>query len=90
MIDKCSVAWTEANAPNYTYTCGGTTTTVLASRSVIGANVALSNLGSLVAGVTDHLRVTLSFPTTAPNTMQTLTTQITFAFTGTQRAGTSK
>ncbi len=90
VIDKCSVAWTEANAPNYTYTCGGTTTTVLASRSVIGANVALSNLGSLVAGVTDHLRVTLSFPTTAPNTMQTLTTQITFAFTGTQRAGTSK
>ena len=31
--------------PPYTYTCGGTTTSVLASRAVIG-NLALSNLGA--------------------------------------------
>ena len=29
-IDKCSVAWTESGPP-YTYTCGGTTSSVLAS-----------------------------------------------------------
>ena len=29
-IDKCSVAWTESGPP-YTYTCGGSTSTVLAS-----------------------------------------------------------
>ena len=34
VIDKCSVAWTESAFP-YTYTCGGTTTTVLASAPVI-------------------------------------------------------
>ena len=61
VIDKCSAAWTEAGPP-YTYTCGGTTSTVLASRPVIGATLALSNLGSLTAGATDHLRVTLTLP----------------------------
>ncbi|HTS74033.1 MAG TPA: TasA family protein [Gaiellaceae bacterium] len=48
VIDKCSVAWTEAGPP-YTYTCGGTTSSVLASRAVIGSNLALSNLGSTTA-----------------------------------------
>ena len=91
VIDKCSVAWTEGGtAPAYTYTCGGTTSSVLATRAAIGAGLALSNLAALAAGVTDYLRVTLTLPTTAPNSMQTLTSQITFAFTGTQRAGTSK
>ena len=34
VIDKCSVAWTEAGvAPAYTYTCSGATTVVLATRS---------------------------------------------------------
>src|ERR687883_1752311 len=35
VIDKCSVAWTEAGPP-YTYTCGGSTSSVIASRAVIG------------------------------------------------------
>jgi len=88
VIDKCSNAWTEAGtAPAYTYTCGGTTTVVLASHPVIGAALALSNLGSLTSATTDHLRVTLTLPATAPNGMQTLTSAITYAFTGTQRAG---
>ena len=42
-IDKCSVAWTESAIP-YTYTCSGTTSSVLASTPVIGTNLALSNL----------------------------------------------
>ncbi len=90
-IDKCSTAWTEAGtSPAYTYTCSGTTSTVLASRPVIGANLALSGLASLTPGSTDHLKVTLSLPTAAPNTMQGLTSTISYNFVGTQRAATSK
>ncbi len=70
-VDDCSVPWTEAGtAPAYTYTCTGTTTSVLASRPVIGANVALANLTSVTAGHTDNLRVTLTLPATADNTLQ--------------------
>lgn len=90
-ISDCSVAWTEGGtAPGYTYTCGGTTSSVLASRPVIGANLALTNLGSLTAGVTDHLMVKLTFPTTAGNTFQTLASTIQYEFLGTQRTGTDK
>ena len=87
VVDKCSVAWTESGPP-YTYACSGTTSTVLASRAVIGPNLALANLADLnTAGTTDHLRVTLTLPSTAPNGLQGLTSTIQYAFTGTQRAG---
>jgi predicted ribosomally synthesized peptide with SipW-like signal peptide len=90
-IDKCSQAWTESgSAPAFTYTCGGTSASVLAERAVIGSNVALSNLSSLAAGQTDHLRVTLTLPAGAPNAMQGLSSQLTYTFTGTQRTATSK
>ncbi len=90
-IEKCSVAWTESGtSPAYTYTCSGTTTTVLASRAVIGANIALTGLASLTTGSTDHLRVTLTLPTAAPNTMQGLTSTISYNFVGTQRVAGSK
>ena len=89
VIDKCSVAWTEAGPP-YTYTCGGTTSTVLASRPVIGSGLALSNLASTTAGATDHLRVTLTLPSAAGNTLQNQSSTISYAFTGTQRAATNK
>jgi predicted ribosomally synthesized peptide with SipW-like signal peptide len=89
VIDKCSVAWTEAGPP-YTYTCGGTTSSVLASRAVIGSNLALSNLGATTHGVTDHLRVTLTLPSGAGNTLQNQSSTISYAFTGTQRAATSQ
>src|SRR6476620_273443 len=39
VIDKCSNPWTESGPP-YTYTCSGTTSTVLASRAVIGSAMA--------------------------------------------------
>jgi spore coat-associated protein N len=87
-IDKCSVAWTESGPP-YTYTCGGSTSTVLASSPVIGSNVALSNL-TLTAGSTDHLRVTVTLPSTAGNTFQNLSSTVGYTFTGVQRAGTSQ
>ena len=90
VIERCSVAWTEGgSAPAYTYTCSGTTSTVLASRAVIGSGLSLSNLG-LTAGTTNHLRVTLTLPSTAGNTLQGLTSVIAYTFTGSQRAATSK
>jgi spore coat-associated protein N len=91
VIDKCSVAWTESGtAPAYTYTCSGTTTTVLASTPIVGSNLTLSNLSALTAGATDHLRVTLTLPSTAGNTLQNQSSVIQYAFTGTQRAATNQ
>jgi spore coat-associated protein N len=91
VIEKCSVPWVEAGtAPAYTYTCSGTTSTVLPSRAVIGSSIALSGLASLTTGSTDHLRVTLTLPTAAPNTMQGQTSTISYNFVGTQRVATSK
>jgi hypothetical protein len=87
-VDKCSVPWTESGPP-YTYTCSGSPSTVLASQPVIGSGLALANLSALTAGQTDHLRVTLSLPTTADNSMQGLASTINFVFTGQQRAGKS-
>lgn len=91
VIDKCSIAWTESgSSPAFTYTCGGTTTSVVASRAVIGSNVAMSNLGSTTAGATDRLRLTLTFPSAAGNTFQGLSSTISYSFTGTQRAATNQ
>ena len=89
VIDKCSQPWTESGPP-YTYTCGGSTSTVLASRAVIGSNLTLSNLGATTAGATDHLRVTLTLPSGAGNTLQNQSSTISYAFTGTQRAAVNK
>jgi predicted ribosomally synthesized peptide with SipW-like signal peptide len=89
VIDKCSQPWTEAE-PSYTYTCGGTISLVVASRPVIGGNLALSNMSAFTNGVTDHLRVTLTLPSAAPNSFQNQSSTISYAFTGTQRAATSK
>jgi hypothetical protein len=92
VIDKCSVAWTEAGtSPAYTYTCSGTTTSVLASRAVIGSAITLSNLTSLItAGTTERLRLTLTLPSTAGNTFQSLSSTITYAFNATQRTATNR
>lgn len=87
-IDLCSQAWTESGPP-YTYTCGGSTSTVLASRPVIGSTLALSNL-DLTANTDNYARVTLTLPSGAPNALQNQTSVINFAFTATQRSATSQ
>ena len=85
-IDSCSVAWTVGGTvPAPTYTCGGTTTVVLADKAVIGANTLISTT-AITHGVTDNLRVTLTLPTTAGDTFQGAASTINFAFTGSQRA----
>jgi predicted ribosomally synthesized peptide with SipW-like signal peptide len=86
VIDKCSVAWTETGGPPYTYTCGGTTTSVLASSPVIVGASALNNI-TLTAGANNFLRVTLTLPSSAPNSMQNQSSTIQYSFTATQRAG---
>lgn len=91
-VKDCSVAWTEAGPP-YTYTCtGGTATTIVSSASVASlksAPTTLSGLNALSASGTDHLLVTLSLPTSADNTFQSLTSTLSYTFTGTQRAAQS-
>lgn len=91
VIDKCSVAWTEAGPP-YTYTCSGSTSSVVASRAVIGSNISMSNVSDLLTAGTgpDHLRLTLTLPSGAGNTLESLSSTITYTFTGTQRAATDK
>ncbi|WP_028280144.1 TasA family protein [Arthrobacter sp. H5] len=90
-VDACSLPWTETGtAPAYTYTCTGTTSTVLAQRAVVGANLPLANLTSLATGKTDNLRVTLSLPAAADNTFQGLSSTVAFDFTATQRTAESR
>jgi spore coat-associated protein N len=85
VVDKCSLAWTETGGPPYTYTCGGTTSSVLASVPVIGSNLALSNI-TTTSNTDNFLRVTMTLPSGSPNTEQNQTSTIQFTFTATQRA----
>lgn len=89
VIDKCSVAWTESGGPAYTYTCGGTTSSVLASVPVVGTNLSLANI-SLGSGVDNFLRVTLTLPSAAPNTLQSQSSVMQYAFTATQRTAAAQ
>ncbi|MGH9307312.1 MAG: TasA family protein [Acidimicrobiales bacterium] len=87
-VTECSVAWTEAGtAPAYTYTCSGTTSTVLAAGSAVRAGANLVGLKVLNGAGTDHLEFHLALPTSADNTFQNLSTSLTYTFTATQRNG---
>jgi hypothetical protein len=88
-ISQCSVPWTEAGGPAYTYTCSGTTTPVVTSRPVIGTNLALSGL-TVTPNTSNYLRVTLTLPSTAPDTLQNQSSVINFGFTGTQRTAAAQ
>ncbi|MDA8381238.1 MAG: TasA family protein [Actinomycetota bacterium] len=87
-ISSCSVAWSESGPP-YTYTCSGTTSSVLStSVSALESSAApLDGLNALTAGGTDHLVVTLTLPTSAPSSMEGLTSTLSYNFTGTQATG---
>lgn len=90
VVERCSVAWTESGAsPAFGYTCSGATTTIISSRAVIQPALTMPGLSALTAGGTDHLRLTLTFPPTAGGTFQGLSSTLTYAFLGTQRAGTA-
>ena len=94
VIDECSVPWTETVVGSgFTYACGGSAQTMLASTPVIGSAIDLSALfpaASLTPGSVDHLRVTLTLPQVADNTFMGKTSTISYIFTATQRNATAK
>jgi hypothetical protein len=88
-LKSCSVAWTQggtASAP--TYTCGGTTTTLVTGPAV--TNMPLVNPASLNAGGKDFLVFSVSLPVSADNTFQGKSSTLSLSFTGVQRAGTAR
>jgi predicted ribosomally synthesized peptide with SipW-like signal peptide len=90
VIDRCSVAWTESgSSPAFSYSCSGSTTTIVTSRAVIQTSLSMAGLSALTAAGSDHLRLTLTFPSTAGATFQGLTSTLTYSFLGTQRAGSA-
>jgi hypothetical protein len=89
VIESCDQAWT-AGAQGAAYTCGGTKKSVLASRPVVGSNIALSQLAALTGGQKDNLLVTQTLPTTAGDAFQGATSTVNFTFTATQRGTTVK
>ena len=90
-VDSCSTPWTEAGAsPAFTYTCTGTTKSVLATRPVIGTDIVLVNLTSTGAGLADNLLVTQTLPAAADNTFQGLNSTVGFNFTAVQRNATNR
>ncbi len=99
-IEKCAggLGWREVGSGPYTYTCdqlvpgdnAGLRTSVLARRPVIGSALALANLSSLTAGQTDDMVVTADLPSSAPNSMQGLTSVVQYTFNATQRGATNR
>jgi hypothetical protein len=55
---------------------------VLSTQPVIMAGAALTGLSATTPGNTDHLRVVLTFPAAAGDSMQGLTSHLAFTFTG--------
>ncbi len=91
VVDKCSVAWTESgSSPAFTYTCSGTTTTIISSRAIVGSNLSMAGLAALTSSGTDYLRLTLTLPSGAANTFQGLSSTLTYTFTASQVAAGNK
>ncbi|MHB1787473.1 MAG: TasA family protein [Acidimicrobiales bacterium] len=91
-VSECSVPWTEAGtSPAFTYTCSGTTTSLLGpapwamTATSLGALNVLSGSNTAV----DHLLFHLVLPSTADNTLQGQSSTVTYTFTATQRAASA-
>jgi hypothetical protein len=88
-VKSCSVPWTQGGTPGVpTYSCSGTAKE-LTSGAVL-SNFNLANAASLAVGGTDHLTFTVSLPTSADNTFQGETAELSLTFTGSQRTGTAR
>ena len=89
-VDWCSTSWTQSgSAPAFTYACTGGATSLIASRDVLTSTpLSLSGLNAENSGsalpTTDHLRITLSLPTSSPSTAQSANSTINYTFTGVQ------
>lgn len=74
VVDKCSVAWTGADAAA---TCGGTVTAVIASTDLVGSNRSLSL--ALSPSAAAYVRIKLTLPSSYDdNTGVSNATRITF------------
>ncbi|MCR6032778.1 hypothetical protein GGQ22_15245 [Nocardioides sp. zg-579] len=93
-VDQCSVAWVKVDPAkaNGALKCAGTTTQVLASRPVVGANLDLA--AATTALNTDakvsNLRVTLTFPMAADDEFQGQSDTVNMVFDATQRAADNR
>jgi len=87
VVDSCTVPWTEtgSSAP-FTYSCSGTTSHPVTTTRVTQSG----SLGALAASSTDHLRVTLTLPSSASTAQMGQSSTILFTFAGTPRAGTDQ
>ncbi|HEV7211371.1 MAG TPA: TasA family protein [Blastococcus sp.] len=85
-VKECSVPWTQGGTSTAaTYTCSGTTTTIVSGPAV--NNVTLPNANALVGGGTDYLTVAVSLPASADNTFQGKSATLNLTFTGVQATG---
>lgn len=92
-IDQCTGGtWTKAASTNDLTCTGGTVTSIVAARPVVGTNLDLGAATTALnaAGAKSELRLTLSLPATADNNFQGLSNTISFTFDATQRAAQSK
>lgn len=100
LVQSCSLPWTSTALTDggWSYTCSGTTASEMASTPA-GTLVAdttapplatPTNATPLAPSSVTNLMVTLTLPTTAPNSMQGLADSLTFTFTGVQIAGTAE
>ncbi len=85
-IDQCSVPWTQVGTTNE-LACSGATTGVVAQRAVLGSDIDLGAATETLnaAAATSNLRVQLTLPDGADNTLQGLSDLVTFTFDATQR-----
>jgi predicted ribosomally synthesized peptide with SipW-like signal peptide len=85
-VQTCSVAWTRVAGPPPTYSCSGTTVTVLAStpvKTLESTPASLTPLNALTAGGQDYVVMTLTFPATAPGNIALVPTLCSGAAGGT-------
>lgn len=88
-VDACSVPWQKVETrPAPSYSCPGQLSPVLGPRAVIG-EPALGTLAARRPGGKDHLRLTVSLPSSADNRFQGQRSRIRFSFKGTEAKGAS-
>lgn len=84
-VDSCDVAWVRSGAA---WTCAAGAEQLYAGPVV--TNTALLGADSLVAGKTDRLLASVSFPTTGGDLMQDQSSSLELVFTATQRDGAAR
>ncbi|SMH50384.1 hypothetical protein SAMN06295885_3516 [Rathayibacter oskolensis] len=80
-LERCSVAWSADGA-----SCAGTVTTVSPDRPASG-RIDLPGSPALAVGATDHLRLTVRLPESAPSGVQGTSGALSVSVTGVQGPG---